>query len=135
MTLIEDWSMRGPSKFNDEALLFGGDAGGVAAGGLLVNPNHRGIRDPEVLTDSRGSRDKRLASSFPDVVDQVKVGLREPQKEADSSRRRAASAVAVGWGIGFSLFSFSRVASVEPRQDNFLTTLVYCVCEETPLAG
>ena len=43
MTLIEDWSMRGPSKFNDEALLFGGDAGGVAAGGLLVNPNHRGI--------------------------------------------------------------------------------------------
>ena len=54
MTLIEDWSMRGPSKFNDEALLFGGDAGGVAAGGLLVNPNHRGIRDREVLTDSRG---------------------------------------------------------------------------------
>lgn len=34
MTLIEDWSMRGPSKFNDEALLFGGDAGGVAAGRL-----------------------------------------------------------------------------------------------------
>ena len=29
--------MRGPSKFNDEDLLFGGDAGGVAAGGLLMN--------------------------------------------------------------------------------------------------
>ena len=115
MTLIEVWSMRGPSKFNDEALLFGGDAGGVAAGGLLVNPNHRGIRDREVLTDSRG---------------QLNMGLREPQKEADSSRRRAASAVAVGWGIGFSLFRFSRVASVEPGQDNFLTTLVYCVVKK-----
>ena len=54
MTLIEDWSMRGRSKFNDEDLLFGGDAGGVAAGGLLMNPNHRGIRDREVLTDSTG---------------------------------------------------------------------------------
>ena len=70
------------------------------------------------------------------MVDQVNMGLREPQKEADFPKRRAASAVAVGWGIGFSLFSFSRVASVEPRQDIFLlTTLVYCVCEETPLAG
>ena len=36
-TLIEDWSMRGRSKFNDEDLLFGGDAGGVAAGCLLMN--------------------------------------------------------------------------------------------------
>ena len=54
MTLIEDWSMRGPSKFNDEALLLGGDAGGVAVGGLLVNPIHRGIRDRDAVTDSRG---------------------------------------------------------------------------------
>ena len=77
--------MRGPSKFNDEALLFGGDAGGVAGGGLLVNPNHRGIRDREVLTD--------------------------------------ASAVAVGWGIGFSLFSFRASPWLSPGKTFFFSQL------------